>query len=204
MFQLQGAITRPLYKNRSLSGFWYTIGIPIVYIVYIVQCEQLGSQSYTKNQIMIFSYIRGLIMAHCSWKMLPWWYVCILTIIKWCVRLNYSRIYYIPLLLWPGPALDSVSMYAIRTFARLHLHWPLRAFLRLLNSAFKYVTLLLAKVFAYSPLVTQSHLIGQHRKNLCTWHNVVKLTKIDKTPPKSVFSDAGITETQKIKYVVRL
>ena len=32
MFQLQGAIIRPLYKNRSLSGFWCMIGIPIVYI----------------------------------------------------------------------------------------------------------------------------------------------------------------------------
>jgi len=32
MFQLQGDIIRPLCKNRSLSGFWYTIGIPIVYI----------------------------------------------------------------------------------------------------------------------------------------------------------------------------
>jgi hypothetical protein len=32
MFQLQGAIIRPLYKNRFLSGFWCTIGIPIVYI----------------------------------------------------------------------------------------------------------------------------------------------------------------------------
>jgi hypothetical protein len=32
-------------------------------------------------------------MAPCSWNMLPWWYVYILTIIKWCVRLNYSRIY---------------------------------------------------------------------------------------------------------------
>jgi len=32
MFQLQGAIIRPLYKNRSLSGFWCTIGIQIVYI----------------------------------------------------------------------------------------------------------------------------------------------------------------------------
>ena len=28
MFQLQGAIIRPLYKKRSLSGFWCTIGIP--------------------------------------------------------------------------------------------------------------------------------------------------------------------------------
>jgi hypothetical protein len=33
-------------------------------------------------------------IAPCSRNMLPWWYVCILTIIKWCVRLNYSRIYY--------------------------------------------------------------------------------------------------------------
>jgi len=32
MIQLQGAIIRPLYKNRSLSGFWCTIGIPIVHI----------------------------------------------------------------------------------------------------------------------------------------------------------------------------
>jgi len=32
MFQLQGAIIRPLYKNRSLSGFWCMIGIRIVYI----------------------------------------------------------------------------------------------------------------------------------------------------------------------------
>jgi len=32
MFQLQGAIIRPLYKNRSLSGYWSMIGIPIVYI----------------------------------------------------------------------------------------------------------------------------------------------------------------------------
>jgi len=32
MFQLQGAIIRPLYKNRSLSGYWSTIGIPVVYI----------------------------------------------------------------------------------------------------------------------------------------------------------------------------
>jgi len=31
-------------------------------------------------------------MAPCSWNMLPWWYVCILTI-KWCVRLNDSRIH---------------------------------------------------------------------------------------------------------------
>jgi len=31
-------------------------------------------------------------MAPCSWNMLPWWYVCILTIIKWCVRLNGSSI----------------------------------------------------------------------------------------------------------------
>jgi len=30
-------------------------------------------------------------MAPCSWNMLPWWYVCILTI-KWCVRMNDSRI----------------------------------------------------------------------------------------------------------------
>jgi len=33
MFQLQGAIIRPLHKNRSLSGFWCTTGIPIVYII---------------------------------------------------------------------------------------------------------------------------------------------------------------------------
>jgi len=33
MFQLQGAIIRPLYKNRSLYGFWCTIGIQIVYII---------------------------------------------------------------------------------------------------------------------------------------------------------------------------
>jgi len=32
IFQLQGAIIRSLYKNRSLSGFWSTIGIPVVYI----------------------------------------------------------------------------------------------------------------------------------------------------------------------------
>ena len=32
MFQLQGAMLSPLYKNISLSGFWCTIGIPIVYI----------------------------------------------------------------------------------------------------------------------------------------------------------------------------
>jgi hypothetical protein len=31
-FQLQGAIIKPLYKNRSLSGFWCMIGIPVVYI----------------------------------------------------------------------------------------------------------------------------------------------------------------------------
>jgi len=30
MFQLQGAIIRLLYKNRSLSGFWCATGIPIV------------------------------------------------------------------------------------------------------------------------------------------------------------------------------
>jgi len=32
MFRPQGAIIRPLYKITSLSGFWCTIGIPIVYI----------------------------------------------------------------------------------------------------------------------------------------------------------------------------
>jgi hypothetical protein len=32
MFQLQGAIIRPLYKNRSLSGYWYMIGIQTVYM----------------------------------------------------------------------------------------------------------------------------------------------------------------------------
>jgi len=32
IFQLQGAIIRPLYKNRFLSGFWCGIGIPIAYI----------------------------------------------------------------------------------------------------------------------------------------------------------------------------
>jgi len=32
-------------------------------------------------------------MAPCSWNMLPWWYVCILTVMKWCVRLNDSCIY---------------------------------------------------------------------------------------------------------------
>jgi len=32
MFQLQGAIIRPLYKNRSLFSFWCTIGIPAVNI----------------------------------------------------------------------------------------------------------------------------------------------------------------------------
>ena len=53
----------------------------------------MGSQSYIQNQIRICSYIRGLMMAPCSWNLLPWWYVCILTIIKLCVRLNYSRIY---------------------------------------------------------------------------------------------------------------
>jgi hypothetical protein len=38
MFQLQGAIIRPLYtsKNRSLSGYWSTIGIPIVYISWVL------------------------------------------------------------------------------------------------------------------------------------------------------------------------
>ena len=35
---------------------------------------------------------RGLMMAPCSWNMLPWWYVCILTV-KWCVRLNKSHIH---------------------------------------------------------------------------------------------------------------
>jgi len=39
----------------------------------------------------LFLY-RGLMMALCNWNMLPWWYVCILTI-KWRVRLNDSRIY---------------------------------------------------------------------------------------------------------------
>jgi hypothetical protein len=32
MFRLQGAIIKPLYKNISLSGFWCTSGITIVYI----------------------------------------------------------------------------------------------------------------------------------------------------------------------------
>jgi len=32
MFRPEGAIIRPVYKNRSLSGFWCTIGIPVVYI----------------------------------------------------------------------------------------------------------------------------------------------------------------------------
>jgi len=32
MFQLQGAIIKPLYMNRSLSGFCCTTGIPAVYI----------------------------------------------------------------------------------------------------------------------------------------------------------------------------
>jgi hypothetical protein len=36
--------------------------------------------------IFICSYIRGLMMAPCSWNMLPWWYVCISTRIKWCVK----------------------------------------------------------------------------------------------------------------------
>jgi len=32
MFHLQGAIIRPLYKDRFLSGYWCMIGIPVVYI----------------------------------------------------------------------------------------------------------------------------------------------------------------------------
>jgi len=32
MFQLQEAIIKFLYKNRSFSGFWCTIGIQVVYI----------------------------------------------------------------------------------------------------------------------------------------------------------------------------
>jgi hypothetical protein len=32
-------------------------------------------------------------MVPCSWNMSPWRYVCIITIIKWCVRLNDSCIY---------------------------------------------------------------------------------------------------------------
>jgi len=76
--------------------------------------SQLGSQSYTKKQLRICSYIRGLMMALCSWNMLPWWYACIL-IIKWCVRMNYSHIYYtqrrttggrIPLDEWSGRRRD--------------------------------------------------------------------------------------------------
>jgi hypothetical protein len=54
----------------------WTIGIPIV---------------YQKPDKDLFLY-KGLMMAPCSWNMLPW-YICILTIIKWRVRLNYSRIY---------------------------------------------------------------------------------------------------------------
>ena len=75
MFQPQGAIIRPLYKNRSLPD---------------------------KD---LFLY-RGLMMAPCSWNMLPWWYVCILTIIKWCVILNNSHIYeYMWQILSVGPLL---------------------------------------------------------------------------------------------------
>ena len=36
MFQLQGAIIGRLYKNRSLSGLWCTIGIPFVYIIEVL------------------------------------------------------------------------------------------------------------------------------------------------------------------------
>ena len=50
MFQLQEAIIRPLYKNRSLSGFWCTIGIPVV---------------HQKPDQDLFLY-RGLMMAPCS------------------------------------------------------------------------------------------------------------------------------------------
>jgi len=76
MFQLQGAIIRPLYKNGSLSGFWKTIGIPNVH------------QKPDKDPFLY----TGLMMAPCSRNMLPWWHVYILTI-KWCARLNDSRIY---------------------------------------------------------------------------------------------------------------
>jgi hypothetical protein len=82
MFQLQGAILRLLYKNRSLCGFWWTIGIPIVF------------QKPDKDPFLY----RALMMAPCSWNMLPRWYLCISTI-KWCVRLNDSRIYKISLCL---------------------------------------------------------------------------------------------------------
>ena len=41
-------------------------------------------------------FYRGLMMAPCSWNMLPWLCVCILAI-KWCVRLNDSRIYKVDL-----------------------------------------------------------------------------------------------------------
>jgi len=50
MFQLQGAIIRPLYKNRSLSGFWCTIGIQIVH-------------QKTDKDLFLYRY---LMMAPCS------------------------------------------------------------------------------------------------------------------------------------------
>ena len=78
----------------------------------------MGSQSYTKNQIRIRSYIRGLMMAPCSWNMLPWWNVCILTIIKWCVRLNYSRIYYYIFLLYLAMLSLSVKLQSSFAFRR--------------------------------------------------------------------------------------
>ena len=62
MFHLQGAIIRPLSKNRSLSGFWCAMGIP------------LGSQLFTMKTIPIVNQKpdkdlfldRGLMMAPCS------------------------------------------------------------------------------------------------------------------------------------------
>jgi len=36
MFQLQGAIIRPLYKYRSVSGYWNRIEIAFVYITKVL------------------------------------------------------------------------------------------------------------------------------------------------------------------------
>jgi hypothetical protein len=77
---------KPIAVNKYISGLYIRRDPYLVFVV------RFGSQLYTKNQVRLCYYIRSLMMAPCSWNMLPWWCVCILTIIKWCVRLNYSSI----------------------------------------------------------------------------------------------------------------
>ena len=58
MFQLRGAIIRRLYKNRSLSGFWCTIGIQIVYITEVLLIVNLSFIAYFRKILQLLTLRR--------------------------------------------------------------------------------------------------------------------------------------------------